>query len=163
MSDDPIKDVLRRLPYGLYSITSRKDDEINAMVLNWFSQVSFEPQLVAIAVQKTSYSYKLISQGKVFIVNVFNKEDVGAIKPFIKGHSKRPDKMRDAMFTEGPITGCPILEGAAAYLECKVSAIHDVGGDHNIIVGEVVGAGSIKPGDAKDALTLPDLGWSYAG
>jgi len=32
MSDDPIKDVLRRLPYGLYSITSRMDDEINAMV-----------------------------------------------------------------------------------------------------------------------------------
>jgi flavin reductase (DIM6/NTAB) family NADH-FMN oxidoreductase RutF len=67
------------------------------------------------------------------------------------------------MFSEGPITGCPILEGAAAYLECKVSTIHDVGGDHNIIVGEVVGAGSIKPGDAKDALTLPDLGWSYGG
>jgi flavin reductase (DIM6/NTAB) family NADH-FMN oxidoreductase RutF len=163
MANEHIKDVLRRLPYGLYSITSRKDDEINAMVLNWFSQVSFDPQLVAIAVQKTSYSYKLISQGKVFIVNVFNKEDVGAIKPFIKGHSKSPDKMKDAMFTEGSVTACPILVGAAAYLECKVTVIHDVGGDHNIIVGEVVGAGSIKPGDVKDALTLPYLGWSYAG
>jgi len=43
--------------------------------------------------------------------------------------------MNDAMFTEGPETGCPILERAVAYLEYKVSAIHDVCGNHNITGG----------------------------
>ena len=64
---------------------------------------------------------------------------------------------------ESPEKGSPILEGAAVYLECRVFRIVDTGGDHDIIVGEVVGAGVSSPGEAGDMLTLPDLGWSYAG
>lgn len=63
MSDDKIRDVLRMMPYGFYSITSRRGDEVNAMVANWITQSSFEPQLVTLALQKTSYSYGLITEG----------------------------------------------------------------------------------------------------
>ena len=99
----------------------------------------------------------------MFAINIFNKGDIELIKPFTKGRSKNPDKMNDANFVLGSRTGCPILEGAAAYLECHVVEIHDDGGDHSLIVGEVVGAGINKPGDVKDTLSLIDLGWSYAG
>ena len=71
--------------------------------------------------------------------------------------------MNEATFKEGPETGCPILEDSAAYLECKVVQILDTGGDHNIVVGEVISAGINKPGTVTDSLTLLDLGWSYAG
>jgi len=163
MSDDPIKDALNMIPYGFYSITSRSGDEVNAMVANWLTQASFEPRQVALCLQKTSYSYGVIEEGRVFAVNIFNKADEEAIKPFTKSRKKNPDKMKDARYTEGPETGCPVIEGAAAYLECKVVQIVDTGGDHNIVVGEVVGAGVNKPGKAADTLMLVDLGWSYAG
>ena len=163
MSADPIKDALNMIPYGFHSLTSRAGDDVNAMVFNWFSQVAFEPRLVAVGLQKTSYTHGLVEKSGVFAVNIFNKEDADIIKAFTKGRSKNPDKMKDARYTEGPETGCPILEGAAAYLECKVVGRLDVGGDHEIIVGEVVGAGVNKPGKAADTLTLVDLGWSYAG
>ena len=39
---------LRSLPYGLYVVGSRHADRRNAMTLNWVTQVSFEPKLVAI-------------------------------------------------------------------------------------------------------------------
>jgi flavin reductase (DIM6/NTAB) family NADH-FMN oxidoreductase RutF len=71
--------------------------------------------------------------------------------------------MKDARFEPGPETGCPVLEGCAAFVECRVVRIIDTGGDHDIVVGEVVGAGVSKPGEASETLTLPDLGWSYAG
>jgi flavin reductase (DIM6/NTAB) family NADH-FMN oxidoreductase RutF len=61
------------------------------------------------------------------------------------------------------VTGCPIIEGTAAYIECKVVDLIDVGGDHDILIGEAIGAGVLKPGEAADTLTLPDVGWSYAG
>ena len=163
MSDDFIKDALRMMPYGFYGITSRHGDEVNAMVANWLTQASFEPRLIALSLQKTSHTYGLIEKGGVFAVNIFNKADQEAIKPFTKSREKNPDKMKDARYTEGPETGCPILEGAAAYLECKVAQVVDVGGDHNIMVGEVVSAGVKKPGEAADTLTLVDIGWSYAG
>jgi flavin reductase (DIM6/NTAB) family NADH-FMN oxidoreductase RutF len=163
MNGDPIKDVLRMMPYGFYSITSKAEDDVNAMVANWISQISFEPRQLALGIQKSSYTRDLIEKGGVFAVNLFRKEDVEAIKPFTKGRSKNPDKMKDVRYERTPETGCPILEGSAAYLECRVARIFDTGGDHDIVVGEVVGAGVTKPGEASETLSLLDLGWNYAG
>jgi flavin reductase (DIM6/NTAB) family NADH-FMN oxidoreductase RutF len=163
MTEDLIKDGLRMMPYGFYAITSRTEDDMNAMVANWLTQVSFEPRQMALGLQKSCYSHELIEKGGVFAVNIFRKEDEDLIKPFTKGRAKNPDKMKDASFTPAPETGCPVLEGAAAYLECRVVNIVDTGGDHDIVVGEVVAAGVAKPGEVADTLTLLDLGWSYAG
>jgi flavin reductase (DIM6/NTAB) family NADH-FMN oxidoreductase RutF len=163
MSGDPIKDVLRMMPYGFYSITSKAEDDVNAMVANWVTQVSFEPRLLALGIQKSCYTRELIGKSEVFVVNLFRKEDVDAIKPFTKGRSKNPDKMRDAQYEPAPETGCPVLEDSAAYVECRVARIVDTGGDHDIVLGEVVGAGVTKPGEASETLSLLDLGWSYAG
>jgi flavin reductase (DIM6/NTAB) family NADH-FMN oxidoreductase RutF len=163
MSDDAIKNVLRRMPYGFYAITTKHGEQVNAMVANWITQASFEPRLIVIGLQKTCFSYGLIEKGQVFALNEFLKADADSIKPFTKGRSKNPDKMKDATYTDAPITGCPILENAAAYLECELVAIHETGGDHNLVLGEVVGAGVMKEGNVDDTLTLLDLGWSYAG
>jgi flavin reductase (DIM6/NTAB) family NADH-FMN oxidoreductase RutF len=37
-------------------------------------------------------------------------------------------------------TGSPILEGALAFFDCRLTARHD-GGDHTIFLGEIVAAG----------------------
>ncbi len=163
MSDDLVKDALRMIPYGFYAISSHSGEDSNIMVANWLTQASFSPRQIALGLQKTSYSHGLIESGGVFVVNIFNKADGDAIKPFTKGRSKNPDKMTNVQYTAAPLTGCPIVEGAAAYLECKVVAKLDTGGDHEIVIGEVIGAGVNKPGEAKDTLTLVDFGWSYAG
>jgi len=163
MSDDPIKEALNRIPYGFYSLTSHFEDDANAMVFNWFSQVSFSPRLVAVGLAKKAYTYELINKSGIFAVNIFNKEDQDTLTLFSKARAKQPDKMKNAVYTPGPRTGCPILEGAAAYLECKIVQMVDAGGDHDILVGEVINAGILKPGDVNDTLSLPYVGWSYAG
>lgn len=163
MSDDPIKDALNRIPYGFYSLTSRLGDDANAMVCNWFSQVSFTPRLVAIALSPKAYTHGLIKESGVFAVNIFNTADEEALTRYSKSRAKRPDKMDNAPYTTGTETGCPILEGAAAYLECKVLQMVNTVGDHDILVGEVINAGILKPGEVTDTLTLPHVGWSYSG
>jgi flavin reductase (DIM6/NTAB) family NADH-FMN oxidoreductase RutF len=163
MSDDPIKDALQLFPYGFYSLTSRNGEDVNAMVVNWIMQVSFEPRLVAVGLQKTSYTYGLIEPTKVFALNIFKTDDKDAMTPFSKGRSKRPDKMAEAQYRAGPQTGCPILEGASAYIEFKVVNIIDIGGKYDIVIGEPVNAEILKDASVEDILTLPDLGWSYAG
>lgn len=163
MANDPIKQALRMMPYGFYSITSCTEDDANAMVANWVTQVSFEPRLVAIGLQKTSYTHGLIEKGGKFTINIVREEDADLIKPLTKGREKNPDKMKELAHSPAPNTGCPVLEGAAAYLECQVVDLIDVGGDHDVLVGEVVGADVMKPGEPAEMLSLPDLGWSYAG
>lgn len=161
---EAIKNTLRRMPYGFYALTTRSEDDLNAMVVNWVTQISFEPQLVAVGLAKSAYSFQLVQRGQqTFALNLFLSEDAEAIKPFTKGRAKNPDKMVDANFQPAPETGCPILEGAAAYIEFQVRYLLDVGGDHAILVGEAINAAELKPGSVEDTLSLPDLGWSYAG
>lgn len=163
MAEDPIKDVLKMMPYGFYSVTSRNGDEVNAMVANWISQVSFEPRLVMLALQKSSYTRGVIEEGRVFAINLFRAEDEAAMTPFCKGRAKFPEKMRQAQYEAAPVTGCPILADAAAYIELEITRIVETGGDHDLIVGTPVGAGVLKPAEAAEILTLPGIGWSYAG
>jgi flavin reductase (DIM6/NTAB) family NADH-FMN oxidoreductase RutF len=163
MSDGPIRDALKMMPYGFYGITTKRGDDVNAMTANWVMQVSFEPRLIALGLQKTSYTHGLIEPGVGFAVNLFKKADAEKIKPFTRGRAKNPHKMEDASFRPAPATASPVLDGAAAYVECRVVRVVDIGGDHDIVVGEVVGAEVMKPGEASATLSLLDLGWSYAG
>ena len=163
MTADPIKEALHRLYYGFYSITSRNGDEVNAMVGNWLSQVSFEPRLVMFGLSKTAYTHEVVAAGGAFAINVFKKEDAEIVKKLTKARAKKPDKMEGVVWTPGPTTGCPLLQGASAFIECRVVSLVDVGGDHDLLVGEVVNALVLKPGDVHTTLTLPDLGWNYGG
>ena len=164
MSEDPIKDALTMIPYGFYCITTNDGEgEVNIMVANWLTQTSFSPRMLALGLAKNSYSYGLLQKGKVFAVNIFRKEDDRIIKTFTKSRERNPEKVSNASFTLSPNIACPVVEGAAAYLEVRVSKIVDVGGDHDMVIGEVIGAGVEKPGECADTLTLVDLGWSYAG
>ena len=162
MSDDPIKDALNRIPYGFYSLTSSHEDDVNAMVFNWLTQVSFSPRQVAIGLARNAYTHELIEKSGVFAINLFNSEDRDYLTRFTKARAKQPDKMTGVKFERGAETGCPILEGAAAFMEGKVVQMVDVG-DYDVLIGEIINAGILKPGKVEDTLTLPDLGWSYAG
>ncbi len=163
MTADPIKEALYRLPYGFYSITTRNGDDVNAMVGNWLTQVSFEPRLIMFALSKTAYSHEVVTAGGVFAVNVFNKEDHDVVRHLTKSRLKKPDKLAAVAWTPGPLTGCPMLEGAAAVIECRMAHLIDTGGDHDLLVGEVINAVILKPGDATTSLTLMDMKWNYAG
>jgi len=99
----------------------------------------------------------------VFALNLFNKEEFSEIKKYTTCRSKNPDKMKNIKFSKGHETGCPILPESSAFLECRVQTILDNGGDHDIIIGEIVAGGNNKPGGMADTLTLTDLGWNYAG
>jgi flavin reductase (DIM6/NTAB) family NADH-FMN oxidoreductase RutF len=162
-TDDPIKTALRMMPYGFYSLTTHNDDTDNAMVVNWVTQASFDPRQIAVALSHTAFSYGLVKATGVFALNIFNKADAEIIKQFTKSREKNPDKMAEAEYTPGPETGCPILTGAAAYLECRVAQMFNAGGDHDVVVADIVNAAVMKPGEVTDTLSLPDIGWSYAG
>lgn len=163
MSDDPIKDALHMIPYGFYVLTSRNGDDRNAMVLNWFTQVSFEPRLVAVGLDNKAYSLGLVREGGAFVLHIFRAEDAEIVKQFSKSRAKNPEKFAAAKYSDGSKTGLPIIKGAAAYLECRVAQEIYTGGSHTIFIAKVVGASVNKPGEAANSLTLSDVGWNYAG
>lgn len=163
MSGNPISDALKMIPYGFYALGSKQGDEENIMVLNWLTQASFEPQLLAVAIQKTAYSYGLIEGSGQFTLSILRAEDQEAIAGFTKSRAKNPDKMKEAAVSPGPQTGAPVLNAAAAYLECRVTQKLDTGGDHDIFLAEIINAEVRQSGKPGETLNLPEMGWSYAG
>ncbi len=163
MSDDKIKEALRMMPYGFYAFTSKNGADVNAMVVNWVSQMSYAPRLLAVGIQKSCYSRGVVEAGGVFGLNIFLQADSDAIMGVTSGRAKKPEKMENAEFSAAPETGVPVLAGSAAFIECKVTQIVDIGGDHDIVVGEAINAEVIKEGGPPEVLSLTELGWSYAG
>ena len=163
MNKEAVSTALNMIPYGFYAVTSRAGDDRNVMVLNWFSQVSFEPQHVVLGLQNTAYTMDLVKESKKLVLNIFREEDANVIKAFTKSRKKNPDKFDEANYIDGPVTGVPVLEEAAAYLECEVVEIIDTGAGYSAVLAKVVGGDVFREIEAADTLTLPDLGWSYAG
>ena len=155
--------VLWAMPYGLYVVGSTDGGERrNGMTLNWASQVSFEPKLLGISVEKHAFTHELIDAGGVFSLCIVDREDRAIVRKF----SKPVDVDLAAKTLNGfpyfdGITGAPILSQSAAYVDCRVHQAVDVGG-HTLFLGEVAEAAFLKPEDTP-VLRMEDTRMSYGG
>ncbi|HEY4376057.1 MAG TPA: flavin reductase, partial [Acidimicrobiales bacterium] len=52
--------VLWTFPSGLFVVGSRSGDRRNAMTMNWVTQVSFDPKLVAVGIEKGALTHELV-------------------------------------------------------------------------------------------------------
>lgn len=152
------KKALRSIVHGVYVISVREGDRRNAFTATWITQVSFEPPLVAVGIRKDSVSFRMIERSRLFAINFLASGQKMLAQHFLKAVHLGGDKLSGIRHRAGA-TGAPILEEAAAFVECRVKEIHPAG-DHSIVVGEVVEAGVQKEAEP---LTLKEAGWHYGG
>jgi flavin reductase (DIM6/NTAB) family NADH-FMN oxidoreductase RutF len=132
---------------GVTVITTRGEDHLYGMTANAFSSVSLEPPLVLVCVISGTEGAKVLEQNSIFAVNILGASQEAISRYFA---SRERPRGLDA-FREVPhgvaITGAPILEDIAGFLDCRLHATHEAG-DHVIFIGEVVALGSspdVKP------------------
>jgi flavin reductase (DIM6/NTAB) family NADH-FMN oxidoreductase RutF len=158
MDKETRKTVLRKIPYGLYVIGVKRGSEVNAFTGSWFSQVSMTPPMVMLGVEKKSMSLSMMRDSKVFSVNFLLKSQKDLAGHFVKPAHRVGDKFGEIPFSLGR-TGTPILDSAPYYLECEVREIAE-GGDHAVVIGEVVEV--VLRQDA-EPLVMSDTPWHYGG
>ena len=160
MDADDKKQALRMIPYGLYVLTAEAaDGRVAASTVNWVTQASFEPPLLAVGVKADSGAHSIIKETKCFALNVLGKGQDGLAFSFFKPAERDGNSIAGEPFSSGS-TGAPVLSNAHAVLECKLVETVEIG-DHSLFVGEVVDCGMSKELDGRpdDAtLTLRDLG-----
>jgi flavin reductase (DIM6/NTAB) family NADH-FMN oxidoreductase RutF len=159
MDPNAKKTTLRMIPYGLYVLTAASGDRVAAGTVNWVTQASFEPPLVAVGVKTDSHAHALIKESKAFALNVLGKGQQAIAYTFFKNADKQGQTISGEPFRPGA-TGAPVLTNTPAYVECTLEATVEMG-DHSLFVGKVVEAGVAKApeGRADDAtLWLKDLG-----
>ncbi len=160
MDDNAKKTALRMIPYGLYVLTADDGDQLtSAATVNWVTQTSFKPPLVAVGVKSDSQIHEIIKSSGVFALNILGKGQLDIAFTFFKPTEKDGQTISGQPFRAGS-TGAPILEATPAFVECRMVDSIEVG-DHSLFVGQVVDAGvNQEPeGRADDAtLWLKELG-----
>lgn len=160
MDEQHKKTALRMIPYGLYVLTGKAPDgQLAAATVNWVTQASFAPPLVALGVKADSGAHAVIKASGRFALNILGKAQGGIAFALFKPVQAEPGLLSGQPYQDGS-NGAPVLDTVPAYLECTlVDSVER--GDHSVFIGEVTEAvvRQQPAGRADDAtLWLKDLG-----
>lgn len=147
--------VLGRFATGVALVTAGCPDGPAGFACQSFVSLSLDPPLVAFMVGRTSMTWPRIARAGVFCVNVLTADQAALCGQFAVSGA---DKFAGVGWTPAPATGSPRIDGASAWIDCAIHAVH-TGGDHLVVVGRVIALGTP---DAPENDALEDPG-SYSG
>ena len=129
-----------KLSYGLYVVSARSGEKKYGCIVNTLQQVTAEPPMLSVAVNKNSVTAKAILDSGLFCVTVLTKTaDLHLIGTFGFKNSEAVDKFA-AFSTKEDENNIPYLtEHAAARYSCEVAGTLDLG-THILIIGKVTEA-----------------------
>ena len=154
------KIVLRQVTYGLYAVTAAHGEERGVFTANWLTQVSFEPPLVALSVERDSSTLPLIEASGLFAIC-----PLGDSQRDLAGALGRPKARAGDKYAAYDLSvqlsahGIPVLTDALGYVVCRVQDRVEAG-DSVVFIAEVVEA-AVFADDAP--LTMRDAGFRHAG
>ena len=120
---------------GVTVVVSRRPDGVPVgLTVNAFTSVSLEPPLILICIHQDADAHDSILQAGHFGVSFLTADHEELALKFSGADPE--DRFLDLTVVDG-LLGSPLIQGALAWLECRVSQAH-TGGDHSIIVAEVV-------------------------
>lgn len=139
-SDRDFRDALGLFATGVVVITSAgntggsgdRSGYLGATVSS-FSSVSLDPPLILFSIGRQSKAFAAWQSVDAFAVNILGENQSAISTRFARALT---DKW-DGVNASTGLDGTPLLSDALAWIECRSHAKYD-GGDHLIIVGEVL-------------------------
>lgn len=130
------RSALARFASGITVVTSRDGDGRDVgMTVSAFSSLSLSPPLILLCVDHAASVAPVLCHTDHFAVNILAADQESLSRRFAE---REVDRFDGVAFTRG-LQGIALLGGAVAHLECRTDARHP-GGDHTILVGEVLAA-----------------------
>jgi len=137
---------LFNLSYGMCIVSSKKDSASNGCIVNTVFQVTPEPPMIAISVNKQNLTHEYIAESKVFAVSILSKQTpLEFIGRFGFKTGRDIDKLQGLSCRKG-VTGTPIvLDNVMGFIEAEVCNSIDVE-THTLFIGKIVAAETIDDG-----------------
>lgn len=137
---------LGRFASGITIMSTLQDGVAHAMTASAFSSVSLDPPLVLVCVDKSVRMHDAVLDCGYWAVSVLGADHQPQAQRFARSGRDLLTQFDGVETVAGPKTGCPLVAGALSWLECRTWATYD-GGDHTIVVGEVLSLGADEPLD----------------
>ncbi|NQV48871.1 MAG: flavin reductase family protein [Candidatus Marinimicrobia bacterium] len=156
---DSKKHTLRLLHHNVAIVSSGHGANACGATVTWFTQSSFNPPLVTMAVRADSRLYTVIAENRELVISLVTKGDNDLAAVFFKPGTWDGDHF-GGYKAKPHILGGAIIENSPAWLAAKVKTIVEEG-DHHIIISEVVDSGINN--ESAEAMCLSETGWHYGG
>jgi len=146
-------------PRPVYVIIVEAEGKVNAMAASWVSPVSEEPERIALALDKESYTRELLAKTEYFTVNVVNERHVELVWCVGTRSGRETDKISECGVRLAPAEKIPSkrLGDALGWIEARVHrVIDDIAEDVDLIIADVVAA------YARSDAYNPRYGWELA-
>jgi flavin reductase len=138
-SADALRHVMGHFVSSVTLITAVSDERLHAMTATAVSSVSLEPPLILFCVAKISRFHDAVLRAGAWAVSILTAEQEPLAHHF--SHRGRPlaTQFDNVTYFSAPRSGAPVLSGCLAWLDCRTHGTYD-GGDHTIVVGELLAA-----------------------
>ena len=124
--------VLGRFPTGVVVVTGLADGVPTGVALNSFTSVSLDPPLVSFCMARTSGTWPALRRAGRLAVSVLGAGQEGVGRRFA---TRGVDRFAGLPTTPAP-GGAPVLDGAVAWLDGTITAVHPAG-DHDLALLQV--------------------------
>lgn len=138
---------LFKLSYGMYIVSSKKENRFNGQVANTVFQVTAEPIVVGVSINKENLTHEFIENSGLLSISVLSEDTpMTFIGLFGFKSGRNVDKFDGTKYKMG-VLGVPVvLEYSLAYLEARVIRKMDLG-SHTLFIAEVVEAENLADGN----------------
>lgn len=129
---------LFKLSYGMCILSSKAGDKINGCIVNTVFQLTPDPPVVAVSVNKQCLTHQFISESRLFAVSILSEAaQMSFIGRFGFRTGRDINKFEQVKYRTGT-TGAPIiLDNTIAFLEAELTHSIDVG-SHTLFIGRVI-------------------------
>ncbi len=155
LTSSPHDPALHLLASPVVVVGAADGERRGGLTAAWVSRVSASPPLLVVSVSPLRHTHGLLRDGGEFTVSVLREGQVEVARLFGLQSGRDLDKWErtPAVLLGG---GVPALRDCAARLLCRLAGRHPAG-DHELLVGEVLGSEVVGGGPA-----LPMRGTDYA-
>ena len=130
---------------GVTIVMTGRGGEFRGLTASSFTSLSLDPQLVLVCLDREANSLPVLRETGHFSINILGTDQQGLSQKFASKSLSAHEKMIDVEYRLAS-SGIPVLSEAIAFFECRMALEYE-GGDHVILVGEVIdgGLGSESP------------------
>jgi flavin reductase (DIM6/NTAB) family NADH-FMN oxidoreductase RutF len=129
---------MARVPAGVVVISARTDSGYRGLTASSLVSISVDPPMVLVGLEHEAATRAAVAEGRAFNVSVLTRSQEFIADRFA-GRAPAIDPGWKGVAHRLGANGIPLIEGCAAWLECRLVEIHPAG-DHDICLGEVTAA-----------------------
>jgi flavin reductase (DIM6/NTAB) family NADH-FMN oxidoreductase RutF len=149
-SAEALRHVMGQFASGVTIVTAVRDGVRHAMTATAVCSVSLEPPMILVCVSKVSRFHAAITSADAWAVSLLAAGQASIARHFANRGRDLTTQFDVVPHGVAPYSQAPLIDGALAWLDCTTYATHD-GGDHTIVIGQVVRASGLSDLDDSDA------------